>query len=95
VSDKRFAVVVMTSGLAEAGLDQDGVVEATSGTVVDATEASLTLSMPDRDAMKAAIEALTGRGLTLEEDVFEVEVDVPDWLDQYKEAASAMLEHGG
>ncbi len=95
MSERRYAVVVLTSGLKKAGLDADGVIEATKGTPLDETEQSLTLSMPDSKSTKAAVKALVQRGLKKDEDVFEVTAEIPEWLESYQEAASAMIEHGG
>lgn len=95
MADKRFAVVVLTEGLADKGLDTEGVTKLCGGELVDATEASLTYAVDSSKAAKKAVKALVGKGLEKDENVFEVEVEVPAWLEQYREVSDSMLEHGG
>lgn len=95
MSNKRFAVVVLTDALSAAGLDQEAVAKAVGGDLIDATEASLTLSVADQDAQETAVNALVAKGLERGANVFPVTAEVPDWLEEYREVADSMSEHGG
>lgn len=95
MSEERFAVVVLTEGLKGIDLDQEGVVEATGGELIDVTQASLTLSVPTEAAAQEGLARLVQAGLTEGTNAFIVRAEVPDWLDQYREVANSMSEHGG
>ena len=91
----QYGVVVLTDGLPAANLDAAKAVKLSKGTLIDETEASLTISVKTEAAANKAIAALVKAGLVLDANVFAVQAEVPDWLDEYRQAASAMVEHGG
>ncbi|MFK7931282.1 MAG: hypothetical protein AB8H79_24070 [Myxococcota bacterium] len=91
----QYGVMVLTEGLAGAGLDTAKAVKLCKGTLIDETEASLTVSVKTEKAATKAVAALVAKGLALDSQVFLVRAHVPDWLEDYRASASAMMEHGG
>ncbi|TVQ90071.1 MAG: hypothetical protein EA397_14050 [Deltaproteobacteria bacterium] len=98
MSDTCHGLIVLMSALPSAQraeLSTEQLVREAGGERLDETEHSLTLAFESADAQGRAVEALVQRGLVEGEHLFAVQVGVPTWLPAFRDASSAMVEHGG
>jgi hypothetical protein len=94
MSKTRYGVIVLTPQLEAAGRDRASL-DALGGERIDETDGSVTLAFADEAMATGAVTTLVDAGLVEGEGVFYVAVPIPTWLDEYKDLASSMQEHGG
>jgi hypothetical protein len=90
MSDVRHGIVLLT-----AGKDRAALIAAAGGSLIDETEGSATVAYDTESQAKKALAKVIKAGLVDGETVWQVAAPLPDWWNDYKEAADAMLEHGG
>jgi hypothetical protein len=95
MSQVHHGLVILTGAFGALSLTREQVLAAAGGELLDETEGSLTLTFSTKKALDGAATKVGKLGLKQGEHTFALHAEVPSWLDDYREAASAMIEHGG